>query len=232
MISEWLAFWDGSHSIYVNARHKDVHYRLIAQEIAALVPGPQAHVLDYGSGEALHADLVAAVAGELLLCDGAPHVRAGIAARFAGNAKIRAVAPEDLDRLPEKSLDLIVLHSVAQYLSPDEAKALLVRFHRLLKSAGVLVVSDIIPPDVAALTDATALLRFGATHGFLIAAAVGLIRTRLSSYWQLRSRLGLTRYSEAALIDLLAAAGFAGKRAPKNIGHNQARMAFYARPVG
>ena len=50
MSAEWLAFWDSPHSIYVSARHKDVHYRLIASEIAALVPGPQARVLDYGSG--------------------------------------------------------------------------------------------------------------------------------------------------------------------------------------
>jgi SAM-dependent methyltransferase len=230
MISGWLAFWDGSHSIYVNARHKDVHYRLIAEEIAALVPGPAAHVLDYGCGEALHADLVAAAAGELLLCDGAPHVRAGIAARFAGNSKIRVVAPEDVTGLPARSLDLIVLHSVAQYLSLGETTGLLVQYHRLLDSGGSLLVSDIIPPDVAALTDAVALLRLGATHGFLIAALAGLVRTRLSSYWRLRSSLGLTRYSESDMINLLAAAGFTARRAPMNIGHNQARMAFIAKP--
>ena len=56
----WLAFWDTPHSIYVNARHRDIHYRLIAEQIAALVPSPQARMLDYGCGEALHADLVAA----------------------------------------------------------------------------------------------------------------------------------------------------------------------------
>jgi hypothetical protein len=64
MISSWLVFWDNPHSIYVNARHKDVHYRQIAKEIAALVPGPDARLLDYGSGEALHADIIAAAAGE------------------------------------------------------------------------------------------------------------------------------------------------------------------------
>jgi hypothetical protein len=41
-----------------------VHYRQIAKEIAALVPGPDARLLDYGSGEALHADIIAAAAGE------------------------------------------------------------------------------------------------------------------------------------------------------------------------
>jgi hypothetical protein len=90
MTSAWLAFWNGSHSIYVNARHRDVHYRLIAEAIVPLVPRREARVLDYGCGE-LHADRVAAVAGEVLLCEAAPRVRA----RFAKNAKIRAVAPDD-----------------------------------------------------------------------------------------------------------------------------------------
>jgi SAM-dependent methyltransferase len=230
MSSGWLAFWDSSHSIYVNARHRDVHYALIAQQIAALVPSPQARVLDYGCGEALRADRVAAAAGELLLCEGAPRVRAGIAARFAGNAKIRAVAPEDVERLADHSLDLIVLHSVAQYLTPEELAKLFALFHRLLNADGVLVVSDIIPPDVAASTDALALLRFGAENGFFVAAVTGLVRTVLSDYWRLRTRYGLTRYGEAAMTEKLAAAGFAAQRAAHNIGHNQARMAFMARP--
>jgi SAM-dependent methyltransferase len=230
MSAGWLSFWDSSHSIYVNARHRDVHYSLIAQQIAALVPSPRARVLDYGCGEALHADRVAAAAGELLLCEGAPRVRAGVAARFAGNAKIRAVAPEDVERLADRSLDLIVLHSVAQYLTPEELAKLFALFHRLLNAGGVLVVSDVIPPDVAASTDALALLRFGAENGFFVAAVTGLVRTVLSDYWRLRTRYGLTRYGEAAMTEKLAAAGFIAQRAPRNIGHNQARMAFMARP--
>ena len=200
----------------------------ITPQIAALVPSPAARVLDYGSGEALHADRVAAVAGELLLCEAAPRVRAGIAERFAGNAKIRAVTPEEVQRLPEHSLDLIVLHSVAQYLDPQEAGTLFALFRRLVKPDGVLLVSDVIPSDVAALTDVWELLRFAAANGFLIAALVGLVRNILSSYWQLRTRLGLTRYSEADMLAKLATAGFSAHRLSKNIGHHYARMAFIA----
>ena len=230
MMATWLAFWDTSHPIYVNARHKDVHYRLIAQAIARLLPGPAARVLDYGSGEALHADLVAAAAGELFLCEGAPGVRSGIGRRFADNPTIRALAPQDVERLPEHSLDLIVLHSVAQYLTPEELAKLFALFHRLLNADGVLVVSDVIPSDVGASTDALALLRFGSANGFFIAAVTGLVRTVLSDYWRLRTRYGLTRYGETAMTDKLAAAGFSARRAPRNVGHNQARMAFMARP--
>ena len=228
MTSAWLAFWDTSHSIYVNARHRDVHYRVIAEAIAALVPSPQAHVLDYGSGEALHAELVAAAAAELILCEGAPRVRSEIAARFAKVPKIRVIAPDDMAQLADQSLDLIVLHSVAQYLTADELTALLNVFRRLLKASGTLVVSDIIPPHVPAATDAAALLRFAAANGFFFAAVTGLTRTFFSSYWQLRSRYGLTRYGDAAMLQMLATTGFAAQRAAHNIGHNQARMMFVA----
>jgi len=230
MTTDWLAFWDSPHSIYVNARHKDVHYGLIAKDIAALVPGPQARVLDYGCGEALHADLVAAAAGELFLCEAAPGVREGLVDRFAGQRNIHVLAPHEAARLAEHSLDLIVLHSVVQYLTVGGASGLFALFHRLLKPGGMLVVSDIIPPNVPAVTDAFALLRFGAGNGFFFAAAWGLIRTLLSNYWKLRSKLGLTRYANAAMIEKLDAAGFNAALAPANIGHNRARNAFYARP--
>jgi SAM-dependent methyltransferase len=230
MIADWLAFWDKPHSIYVNARHKDVHYRLIAQEIAALVPSPNARVLDYGCGEALHAEIVAAACGELLLCDGAPSVRAGLVARFSADPKIRVLAPDEMERLPQGALDFIVLHSVAQYLTVEQLRALLVTFRRLVAPGGVVLVSDILPPQSSALTDVSALLRFAAAHGFLLAALGGIVRTLFSDYRKLRARFGLAHYSEADMVQILSAAGFIAERAAKNPGHNQARMAFLARP--
>jgi SAM-dependent methyltransferase len=230
MSAGWLTFWDSAHSIYVNARHRDVHYRLIAEQIAALVPSPQARVLDYGCGEALHADLVAAAAGELFLCEAAPGVREGLAQRFADHPKIRVLAAHEIARLPERSLDIIVVHSVVQYLTVAGASALFTLFHRLLKAGGVLVVSDVIPPEIPAATDAVALLRFGYANGFFFAALWGLLRTLLSNYWRLRSRLGLARYPRAAMIEKLNAVGFDAQLAPTNIGHNQARRTYYAKP--
>src|SRR3984957_20708550 len=107
-MSDWRSFWDGAHSIYVNARHKDVHYREIADQIAAFVPGPRARVLDYGCGEAIHADRVAAAAAEVLLCDTAPSVRAAIAARFAADPRIRVLAPDEVAALPDRRIDSLL----------------------------------------------------------------------------------------------------------------------------
>ena len=77
--------------------------------------------------------------------------------------------------------------------------------------------------------DVAALLGFGARHGFLTDALIGLVRTALSDYRALRSRIGLQRYGEADMLARLHAAGFAAERAPRNIGHNSARMTFVAR---
>jgi hypothetical protein len=104
----------------------------------ATCPSSAARVLDYGSGEALHANLVAAVAGQVLLCEGAPKVCASVASRFAHIPNIRALAPEEVERLQPHSLDLIVLHPVTQYLTPDETQALFALFHRLLERNGML----------------------------------------------------------------------------------------------
>src|SRR6185503_6377524 len=81
-MSDWVKFYDFKHSvIYVNARHRDVHYRRIAEDIRTYVPSPTAHMLDYGCGEATSADLVADVCAQLVLVEAAPNVRASLTMR-------------------------------------------------------------------------------------------------------------------------------------------------------
>jgi SAM-dependent methyltransferase len=227
----WREFWDTAHSIYVSDRHKDVHFRDVAEQIAAFLPNAQARVLDHGSGEAIHADLVAARARELLLCDAAPSVRAAIAARFAANPKIKVIAPEEVEQIPAGSLDLIFANSLVQYLTEAEFIALLAVWRRLLAPGGVLIVADVIPPDVGAPTDVAALVRYAAANGFLAAALIGLVRTALSPYRRLRSQLGIARYSEVQFRKILQEAGFAAERLARNVEHNRARMTFRARAV-
>ncbi len=96
-VRDWVTFWDQPHSIYVNARHFDVHYRDIAEGIVALLPGPDARVLDFGCGEALHAGHVAAHCRQLLLCESAARVRMNLEQRFAANANIQVLSPEEMD---------------------------------------------------------------------------------------------------------------------------------------
>ena len=228
-MTTWREFWDSAHSIYVSDRHKDVHYRDVAEQLAAFVPRPDARVLDYGSGEAIHAGIVANRAREVLLCDAAASVRAVIAARFVDNPKIKVLAPEEVEHLPDRSLDLVFANSLVQYLTETELDRMLALWRRLLAPGGVLIVADVIPPSVGPLSDGLALIRYAAANGFLGAALLGLTRTALSRYTRLRGELGIARYDEAAFLGKLRLAGFAAECLARNVEHNPARMTFHAR---
>jgi ubiquinone/menaquinone biosynthesis C-methylase UbiE len=230
-MDDWIDYYDSTHTIYVSKRHRGLHFEIIARDIIGYISSPDAVVLDYGCGEALSAARVAEACGKLYLAEPAPGVRGRLIARFAPNTRIRVRSLDDLRKMAEKSVDLAVMNSVAQYMTPAEFDSALAVVRRLLKPGGRLVLGDILRPEVGIIRDVMALLRFALAHGFLKDALIGLISTALSDYRQLRSRVGLQRYSENEIIEKLAAAGFTASRAHFNIGHNPWRMTFVARPA-
>jgi len=230
-MDDWIDYYDSTHTIYASKLHRDLHFELIARDIVGYISSRDAVVLDYSCGEALSAGLVAESCAKLFLAEPAPGVRGRLIARFAPNTKIRVRSLDELRHMPEQSVDLAVMNSVAQYMTAEELDGALTLIKKLLKPTGRLVVGDILHPDVGMGRDVIALLRFAASHGFLIDALYGLARTALSDYRQLRSRVGLQRYTEAEMVKKLVTAGFSASRAPVNIGHNPSRMTFVARPA-
>jgi SAM-dependent methyltransferase len=228
-MDDWIDYYDSTHTIYASKRHRDIHFEVIARDIIGYVSSPEAVVLDYSCGEALSAGNVAEACAKLILAEPAPGVRGRLIARFAPNTRIRVRSLDDLKHMAERSVDLAVMNSVAQYMTPDELDAAFAVIRRLLKPGGRLVLGDILRPQVGMGRDVLALLRFAASHGFFRDALYGLASTALSDYRQLRSRIGLQRYGEAEMLTKLAAAGFSATRAPRNIGHNPWRMTFVAR---
>jgi len=228
-MDEWIDYYDSTHTIYASKRHREVHFELIARDMIGYITAADQVVLDYACGEALSAAKVAAACGQLILAEPAPGVRGRLTARFSPNTRIRVSSLDDLRRMPEKSVDLVVMNSVAQYMAPAELDTALSVIGKLLKPSGRLVVGDILRPDVGMPTDIYALVRFAARHRFLKDALTGLIATALSDYRQLRARVGLQRYGEAEMIAKLAKAGLSASRERNNIGHNPWRMTFLAR---
>ena len=228
-MDDWIDYYDSTHTIYVSKRHRDLHFQVIARDIIGYISSPDAVVLDYACGEALSAARVAEACGKLILAEPAPGVRGRLIARFAPNMKIRVRSLDDIRKMAEKSVDLAVMNSVAQYMTPAELDSALAVIRRLLKPGGRLILGDIMRPEVGMVRDVIALLRFALNYGFLKDALIGLLSTALSDYRQLRSRIGLQRYSENEIIKKLAAAGFTASRAHFNIGHNPCRMTFVAR---
>jgi SAM-dependent methyltransferase len=227
-MSDWINFFDSDHAIYVNARHKEVHAIITGDGMMAHI-APTDRVLDYGCGEAAYAERLIRKAGHLTLCEAAPTLRERLEQRTAHERSIAVLSPEDVAALPDGSFDVVIMHSVSQYLSTADLDNLLVRFRRLLKPSGKLVIGDVVQPGIPAWKDAIALLRFGWREGFFLAALRGLIRTVFSDYAKLRKNAGLTRYSEQELTTKLRNTGYRAARASRNIGHLQTRMTFVAR---
>jgi ubiquinone/menaquinone biosynthesis C-methylase UbiE len=228
-MDDWIDYYDSTHTIYASRLHRELHFQLIAKDIIGYISSPDAVVLDYACGEALSAARVADACGKLILAEPAPGVRGRLIARFAPNTRIRVRSLDELRKMGEKSVDLAVMNSVAQYMTPAELDAALVVIRRLLKPSGRLILGDILRPEVGMPRDVLALLRFSLRHGFLKDALIGLVSTALSDYRQLRARVGLQRYSETEMLAKLARAGFTASRAHFNIGHNPWRMTFVAR---
>jgi len=227
---DWIDYYDSNHTIYVSALHRDLHFRIIAHDIIDYITDPDAVVIDYSCGEALSAEDVAKACGRLILAEPAPSVRERLSQRFAGSAKITVSSLDDLALLAPQSVDLVVMNSVSQYMTPAQLEAALRLIRGLLKPTGRLVLGDVLNRDVGLFQDAIALLRFARRDGFLKDAVIGLVSTALSDYRRFRSRIGVQTYSEASFASTIEAAGLVAQRAAKNIGHNPWRMTFIATP--
>lgn len=224
----WLEFWSREQRLYVNDRHREVHFRNTATQIIALLAGGRARVLDYGPGDAVHADRIAAAAAHLTLCEAAGRIRRRLASRFAGHDKVTVTGAAGLAEVAAESVDLMVVNSVVQYLSRAELEALLAEARRILVPAGRLLIGDVIPRRASALSEVVAMLRFAAREGFLPDAVRALAATAFSPYSRIRTRLGLSRYDQAEMVGLLGSAGFAARRYHPNLSHNPARLTFLA----
>ncbi len=227
----WREFWNGEHKIYVNARHRLLHFEAIANQVAGFIPAPDAVVIDYGCGDALAADLLAGKCGRLYLYDEAPKIEAALRRRYRETEKIIVLSEPTLKALPDASLDLFICNSIFQYLSREECRAVVAFAAKKLKLGGRILVGDVMPPHVDAIADSLALLDFAYRGGFFFAALRGLVLTFFSKYRHMRTRVGPTTFTIPDMLRLLSIEGFEARRIDQNIGHNRARMTFIGKRV-
>src|ERR1700748_653919 len=152
-MEDWIDYYDSTHTIYASKKHRDLHFEVIARDIIGYISSPDAVVLDYSCGEALSAAKVADACGMLILAEPAPGVRGRLIARFAPNTRIRVRSLEDVRKMQERSIDLVVMNSAPQYMTPSELDSALLIIRRILKPGGRLVLGDILRPEVGMGTD-------------------------------------------------------------------------------
>jgi SAM-dependent methyltransferase len=222
----WLEYWNQETSLYVNERHRHLHYDLVTRDVLAHLPARKHRVVDYGCGDTPTAARLAAACDHLLLCDAAPRVRAHLRARYAGQANITVITPQQFDALEAHSIAMIIVNSVVQYLSKPQFNDLIEQARQKLAPGGVLLLADIVPRRVGFLRDTLELIKFAAGNGFLLPVLFGLARSYFSPYRKIRQSFGFLQFEEAEILQLLREKGFKARRQGRNIGHNAARMTF------
>ena len=229
-IKNWIDLFDSNHTIYANKRHLHSHFKLIAKEISGLIPSKEALVIDFSCGEAIYAFNVAENCKKLILAEPAPGIRGNLKNRFSNNPKIEIHTIESLNTIKDNSIDLVVMHSVSQYMNDKEFDNALYRINKVLKNSGIFVLGDVLPETLSTFDDALELLKFAIKENFFIAALVSLVKTLFSNYRKIRSKIGVNKFSDKYIKEILRNKGFNAIRQEKNIGHNSKRITYLSYP--
>ena len=193
----WDVFWDRVPDDQRLLKEDATEY---VRNLAALVPlTAEARVLDFGCGWGNVARLLGRSVGELCLWDDAPRMRRLALQSCSGMANVRMLDLRSGVKLPsELCLDVILVNSVAQFMTVEEFRGWLRRWRHMLAPTGSIVVSDLVPHDYPALADLVTLLRFSASRGFLGRALFDAARV-MPLYWRTRKSQPLLRTSKAEL---------------------------------
>lgn len=233
MNTTWQEFWNKKHRIYVSERHQDAYYRELSRGVLTLLPERRPITLfDFGCGDALGAFSLSKTGIQVLLHDPVPYVHSRILERFKNESNIKVLGKKDFDLLAPNTMDAVLVYSVLQYISKDDFKKLLLRFHDVLSSKGVLLIGDVVPSSLSTFVDLYDLLAAGLRYGFFIDAVVGVFVTLFSDYRLVRKKNGFTKYDEKEIIDILITVGFDAERHSKNIGLSKHRMLVKAIKMG
>jgi len=176
----------------------------LASRLSNVVPDLKVrHILDYGCGQGLVAAHLAPEVKAVDLWDSSQRARkqAEAVCRDYPNVKV-------LSHLPDSEVyDLILVSSVTQYLTGDQLLEAMSRWKRILKSDGLVLITDIIPPQRRIASEIFALLRFAARYGLLLQMLLDGIRD-LPNYLLRSQQHPLTQYSLEEISGMASATGF------------------------
>jgi cyclopropane fatty-acyl-phospholipid synthase-like methyltransferase len=210
----WDAFWERAPDDQRLLQEDAIE---CVRNLEAVVPlSPTMRALDFGCGWGNVARLLGPKVGELYLWDDAPRMRTLAAEATAQIPNVRMLTLKELTEERSFAFDLILANSVGQFMTAQEFAHWLRRWGAMLTPAGRIVVSDLVPPNYAALADLMTLLRFSRKRGFLARALWDAARV-IPSYWRARKARPLLRTSTDDLAAWGREAGLTGARFVTNL---------------
>jgi SAM-dependent methyltransferase len=220
-LARWATYWEGlqdSRRIF-RAEAQDSVRRLET----AVPLDRRMRVLDFGCGFGLLADALAPKVGELFLWDAAANMRRQARVNVADRQNVRFLdVPAETGRYAG-CFDVILVHSVVQYLTADQLSLWLARWRDMLAPRGRIVISDLLPPGQASVAgDLRDLSVFSARQAFL-GRAIRESLGELTRYWGARTAYPLLEVGRDDLERWAAAAALRVEFLAQNLTYKTGR---------
>jgi SAM-dependent methyltransferase len=222
----WRSYWElvGERTRVFEAEARDHVERLMS----ALAPDRQARVLDFGCGFGHTARFLAPEVGHVMLWDQAASVRYRARLRTAHLGKVGYADLTDPGNDPVGEFDVIVVHSVIQYMTELELRAWLGRWRTMLAPGGQLVLSDLIQPGSSAIRELLGFMAFSLGNGlFIDALRQGM--HEIAGYLRARSRRPLLLVTPGRLRELASPSDWSMEILLANLSHRRNRTSVVLR---
>jgi predicted TPR repeat methyltransferase len=182
-------------------------------------------VLDFGCGLGMTAARIAERVRTIAIWDESASMRRRAFDRISrvGRADLldlSAGAPTGV-----QPFDLILVHSVVQYVTERELEQLMALWAAVLETSGVVILSDVVPERSNIVHDIVHTVAFSIRRGVRFAAGAAMLR-EFARYAAARKRAPLLRLSVARVAAMAAAAGLECRALDANLGFRRNRLSF------
>ena len=133
-MKDWTDYWS-SETQFACDLHKVIGYQAVFEDLKPYIKDSDI-VLDFGCGEALFAEKLSQHCQQLFLYDKAQSILDKLS--FAESSNIHVIQSYNV----LKSLDLVLISSVSQYLTKSEFKKTLQELLPLMSENGQIIISD------------------------------------------------------------------------------------------
>ena len=222
-MKNWIDYWS-SETQFACDLHKVMGYQAVFEDLRPYVKDSDI-VLDFGCGEALFAEKLSQHCRQLFLYDKAQSILDKLS--FAESSNIHVIQSYNV----LKSLDLVLISSVSQYLTKSEFKKTLQELLPLMSENGQIIISDVIPFKNSIPREAIDLMMLAFKYKFLTKAILKMIKSYFGNYYRLRKKNPLTKYDYNSFKEMMHSPDLEIRLEKFNIGLNNNRLTFSMRKV-
>ena len=220
-MKNWENFWNQKHSFFDFTYTKKLQKKSTQNNIS-ICPNIQGKkILDFGCGYAHGLDIFLSshIIEQLILYDKSEYCYENLKIKYEKNKKIKIIKNLDDLIIENLKLDVIIVHSVIQYIEINELKEILNKFNLILNDSGIIIFGDI-PDKNTKLNDLIDLLKFSIKERIFIETIKNIIQ-----FIFYKNYGNLIYYSEEILKNIIYKK-FKLEKLDKNIGISRKRNSF------